>query len=484
MLTMGVLFAPTRAAPPHRIQPQAYSTGPPSSPCYSCSILASMVAFLLSYGCRRPLLVTCLLLFFTRLLLFQHTDSSPTIPSQRDINNNNNNTNNTILPTDAASRRLLWDPGIDIIAVWEAFNGDASECTIAIAIAEVDCCHSHSSAVASPNLHCNLSVDRSSNTPRVCSSTPSEHSLFGPVSSVGIAKASVPVQVLNKTAKPPVKFKAKSVKPTSNWYIAVDVSKPPTPTVNSRGCYRVIVRIIESYDPSLSNIRFKQQSQCIEQYKCCRVRRFQRYNKGFQVVESLNLSAFPWFQVIERDHSILKPSFLCTVPIPTAIVAIPTLAVNSHSNPTSTSPLIPSVSKQPLSEAIPKSAQPIKPSSQTAFDTIFQCRQAVESLNPTADKLIFGERQASNLILKPGFQYTYKSITVAVTDSSAIVAVPTLAVKSLKYISVMVLCISQVQGKDYWQRIYGPRRVRVIDSITPTDTYKGIEYQVQAYKQS
>jgi len=56
------------------------------------------------------------LLLFTSLLFYQQnhyyrTASLSCLPSQRDTNNNNNNTN-TILPTDAASRRLLWDPGI------------------------------------------------------------------------------------------------------------------------------------------------------------------------------------------------------------------------------------------------------------------------------------------------------------------------------------------------------------------------------------
>jgi len=149
---MVVSFAPMRAASSHRNQPQAYSTAPPSCPCYSYSIVAELLELLLSYRCWRLLLFTCLP-FFQHNYYYQ----TASFASQRDTNNNNN-INNTILPTDAASRRLLWDPVISDIAVWEAFNGDAStslECTIA----ELDhlCCHSQSAAVASLHLPCDPS---------------------------------------------------------------------------------------------------------------------------------------------------------------------------------------------------------------------------------------------------------------------------------------------------------------------------------------
>jgi len=63
-LTMATPIAPVQVDTPHRSQPQACSAAPPSRPHCSCSIVASLVAFLLRYCCWRPLLVTWLLLLF------------------------------------------------------------------------------------------------------------------------------------------------------------------------------------------------------------------------------------------------------------------------------------------------------------------------------------------------------------------------------------------------------------------------------------
>ena len=99
-LTMVPMSAPATGDLSSSNRRQASATAPPSRSCYSCSILAELLAWLSSYRCRRCLsLLTCLLLFCHPYPACQYQSTSLDHP---------------LIVAQLQAQRQLWDPGITV----------------------------------------------------------------------------------------------------------------------------------------------------------------------------------------------------------------------------------------------------------------------------------------------------------------------------------------------------------------------------------
>ena len=343
-----------------------------------------------------------LLLAYTHAHCHYHHQTA-SLSSQRDTNNNNK-TNNTILPTDAASRRLLWDPGI----------GDAFACVLNPTVKVFQASKPY--VQYSPRkLHRSTSA------------------LYFGIGLPSTVESKCCRVLLNPN---PILKQPDAQRHTTRYsscYCSNHLSIHPSSCAwyYTRQCH-------PSIRPScaLSYGRVGVRSICIEQHKWCHVDEAlnpigrkvtiepNRYQKlevliatPVEIIESLNTSS------TVNSKSPIQTSNCCRVVslIPTATFSSPSPVnygrrVGAGSN---------TIFKQRLQQY-----------NKCHQVESLHCYRVIESLDPslspslTTDKL--EESKASNLTLKPGFQYTYKSISisVAVTDSSTTVATLTLTEES------------------------------------------------------